>query len=255
MSAANDRLGSFASRAVPGCSITRGCQTRMTRRGFAQLCERYRDQQDGYCKEVCRGERPPAELEFIEIEKHMEENMGTIKYAQGTCQLCGKSANLKKCLGKEVCSGCDFIWRAINGKPEMVFTALIEKMGTAWAQERLPGDWVSPVLVAEQPPVDQDTLKALRDTLAELQASYAELAEMNAGQRQELTSLAQQRDDLTNRLVEIYEMNEKLETGASAATGNKAESNRDTVLLDLALGLLDGTVTGVDVTSLKTLRQ
>lgn len=60
------------------CPITSGLETKMTRNGFAILCEKYRlqskakDVQDScdphakWCKK-CKGQILPEELEFIEI--------------------------------------------------------------------------------------------------------------------------------------------------------------------------------------------
>lgn len=257
MSDAFDRPATIASqlqRAVPGCPITRGLPTRMTRSGFKRLCERHRDQPDGYCKEVCRGERIPAELEFIDIPQGGED-MGSTKYTNGKCRVCGEIKSVKNSAsGAQVCSNCDGLWRQVNNRPEKVLEALLEKMGAAWVQERVPADWVQPVPTTEPSPVDQGELEALRETLGDLQVSYEELVEMNGRQRRELESLGRQRDYLTEQLAHLQDLRDS-RVPVATATDQPADPTRDSILLNLAIGMLDGSVTGVDVDSLKTLRQ
>jgi hypothetical protein len=260
------------------CPVTGGCPTRMLETRFRVLCAKNREDEESFCYITCRGESLPAGLEFITIETIEEENMGIIK--NGDCQICGKKANLRNCLGKTLCASCDFVWRSINAKPESVLEALREKMGNEWIRYRLPVKDIP----ADEPlhykvsPEEMDAICGQRDAalkeLAEVRENLidvmGQLTSADDRHGEQIAALKHQlecsREELSSAYAEVRELkrtaaevNDQLLSVVPPATPvsllSETAVSRDAVLLDLALGVIAGRIVGIDSHMLSVLRQ
>lgn len=176
-----------------------------------------------YCREQCRGKVLPPELELIDLKNQQgEKEMGSVKYVNGKCHVCGETKGVKNAIGKQVCSNCDGVWRQINNRPESVLEALVEKMGDQWVLYRLP--------IAEPVPAEASATDEL----------VAELRDELATAHKQIDYLEEQFDtqvNINNRAeAEISE----LRAAMVAADQRPDNESRDSILLDLLMGAISG---------------
>lgn len=206
------------------CPVTGKHPTRMTEQSFRRMCAMMQEREENiYCRGTCRGKVLPPELELIDLKNQQgAEDMGSVKYVNGKCHVCGETKGVKNALGKQVCSNCDGVWRQINKRPESVFEALREKMGDQWVLYRLP--------VAEPVPAEASATDEL----------VAELREELATAHKQIDYLEEQFDtqvDINKRAeAELAE----LRSGTVVADQRPDHESRDALLLDLALRVMGG---------------
>lgn len=207
------------------CPVTGKHQTRMTEQSFRRMCAMMQEREENsYCREKCRGKVLPQELELIDLKNQQgAEDMGSAKYINGKCHVCGETKSIKSAMGKQVCSYCDGVWRQINKRPESVLEALKEKMGDQWVLYRLPQK-------AEQVPAEAS---ATDELVAELRAELATA-------HKQIDYLEEQFDaqvDINKRAeAELAE----LRAGTVVGELKTDLESRDSILLDLLMRAISG---------------
>lgn len=264
------------------CPITNGHETRMTVTAKERACERYQGQR-AICA-TCSEGNLPAELTIIDTKG---ENMGRSIVALKPCALCGQVKNTKSNHGKNVCCNCEPVWRMVNNKPETVLEALCTKQGEAWLSYRLP-PLPEDTAVAPDPALqlaDMTELAALReelgnayDKIREMQAepidhaspqTIAALRQLNEQQATEINAMAVEigaKDEMIEKLSShITNLEESLRhhkikqhspppCNLCADRDHSATANRDTAVLDIALQVIAGDITGINAATLAALR-
>lgn len=255
------------SRAVPVCPVTSGQKTRMTMAGFERLCKKHRNQPDGYCKQGCRGDVLPDELEIITIDQIAEENMAN-QWKEWACEVCGEKKQIRKNNGKMACSTCEAIWREVNMRPERVLTLLLDKVEVKWLEDKLVAYGYTAAAAADS------EYEMLREMLSKQVDEVAALAAENERLLKDMSELGKMAeacgDALKNQLnccceelSEAYEKIREMQESVEAVTAEKHSdvrclsgvvTSRDSIVLDLALQVIAGDVKGLSVASLQALR-
>lgn len=252
------------SRAVRVCPVTYGQKTRMTLAGFERLCDKHRNQPDGYCKQDCRGEVLPAELEIITIDQVAEEGM-SIQWKEGVCEACGDKKQIRKNNGKMACATCEPIWREVNLRPERVLTLLLEKMEVKWLEDKLAAYGYTAAAEADSEyEMLREMLSKQVDEVAALSAENERLLKDMSERGKVAESCGENlknqlnccRDELTVAYEKIREMQATIDAAPACNLCEDRDhtTSRDSIVLDLALQVLAGDVKGLSVTALQALR-
>jgi hypothetical protein len=241
--------------------------TRTTKAGFHRLCQRHQQNENTYCHDTCRGKLIPPEVEFLDLQTLEEKIMGQAKVTFTACELCGETKNTKNNHGKQVCCNCEPVWRMVNNKPETALEMLITKKGEDWVQYRLPvlKHEANPATVAdcEQLRTDLNNLQAILDSVAtERDIAVQNLKESTLSFHTVMANAAAEREteeqklrDYINTLEnELDRAKAGFKTPAATAWAATVAPSRDAVLLDLALGVIEGRVVGVDAATINVLR-
>jgi len=208
------------------CPITNGLPTRMTKDCFDGMCEINQYDPDGYCALVCQGKKQIDALEIITIGVEGKE-MATNQRKVGTCFHCRKQKATIQRAGHEVCVMCENVRSSIRTSPAMVVAALKEL-----APEYLPA--------TGQQTDTAELEEGLRLKLAEAERLCAATKE-EVSRLLEIIAEFSARND--NQAVPL----DNLQTGCE-------KDSKDTILLDIALGVITGHVCGIDADTLSKLR-
>jgi hypothetical protein len=265
---------------LPICPITSGHPTRMSRDAFDTMCRHHQQIADTYCSTACRGEKLPKNIEFIDLKG--DHDMTT--YVTGNCQICGNKKSIKKCLDKMTCSSCDFVYRAVRNAPEMVLNLLLTTFSLAWILDALGvGNQTQERQIINEgepglnPISSTEELNTLRERLrvsgVDINVLSAQLKE-NTFEREDLQAkldvAIERNTELFHRGEQLCHEKQALEKEVKALLANIADLStrvqeappppvsrgvdRTTHLLDLALGVIDGRIQGVDAATIAGLR-
>lgn len=229
-------IASAFVRNIAVCPVTRNHPTRVSEAVFRKICLRYQDADDGYCKDICKGQRMPQGLTFI-AEGTIEQEMKMKKPVLGKCYLCGARKNVRDVQGQGCCATCEFVWRAANIKPDLVADALVKAQGEEWINRQLPP---CPEAGGGIPANVERELVELRVELENMRSDLA-LARADRDRLQDLL------DDAVTEMDAI--------TFTQPVIGKVGQVvTRDSAVLDLALDVIAGQVSGIDVERLRALR-
>jgi len=133
------KFGKTLPRLFSGlCPVTGGRPTRMLRRTFSAMCVRAQLEWDSSCRFICKGRWPQAGLELIDDVKNFASEEDNIMAAKaGTCELCGKAANVKRIREKSCCATCEHVWRAAHNAPALLIEALNQVRGETYLREKV----------------------------------------------------------------------------------------------------------------------
>ena len=226
-----DDGGRIKGVSVKVCPITMGNPTSMTEQSFRAMCAKLNRERklkpghnysqyettiyDGHCKK-CGGKFPP-ELTIINIEDYKMTN------DFGTCEIClRKEVKIGKNNGKKCCSTCAAMRSYINQRPEMALAMMQE---------------LAPQVLAATPAVDisakDEAIHDLNEEINDLKGLVLRLEMENA------------------QIPNLEEQVKMLRADRPATT----TSIKDTALLDIAIGMLSGEVSGLHVDKLIELRK
>lgn len=165
--------------------------------------------------------------------------------AQDTCDACGEKKTLSNNRGKKVCSSCAALYGAANNRPELVLQILRE-LKPELLDERLPEqDNVSELeqqlyRSREYAHEMEGKLMAAEDRIDALLANNLRATKEEwANDEDEADALREELEDERRQLCEV--------------TGGK-HSIHDSALLDLALDVLKGEITGLKPERIEALR-
>jgi hypothetical protein len=240
------------------CPICNGNPTRVSAASLAKLCQRYK----GSCSScaTCTPESLPEELTII--DQPLEESMGERKTVYQACELCGDMKNTKTNNGKMVCCNCEPVWRMVNHNPDNVFGMLSNKHGFSWFLGKLPAggellqeneEW------AKESDVDAKEIISLRESLAVAELARDTLAHQLNCSREDLTVAYERIQELQGELHTAREAYKSLLSGYDAAKASSCNLScknptRDTAVLNIALQVIAGEITGISAADLAALR-
>jgi len=255
-----------ALRSVPYCPISGNQPTRMTKASFLARCAReqardpYSYSLAQYCGE-CRGQKVPAEISFIELEelkggvmqRPPTNEASYTPIAAGLraakvekCQSCGgEKKQLRPASGIRACPSCSVIINAAKNRPEMVL-AQLERLG------KLPP--VDTVATCEHCSSLLENIKLLDKVRMDLEDALG-IAERNL--EAAMRDLRAEREISGQLAAQVDELKDAfLHDRAPLVKGDLEQTapGRDSLLLDLALDILDGKVTGLDAGRLSAMR-
>lgn len=242
----------------PACPITCGQPTRMAEKAFRRLCVLKQGNEKSYCHNVCHGENLPAELTFIDVAKEIA--MATT--ASGKCLVCGQTKNVKTVRDGKCCANCAQTYHAVHGKHELLLRLLRQVHGEGWLAEHMPKP--EPKMEAAIDPINyaadeivslreqNDKLREDLDRLRREMAEAEELADMvvAGGARLVFPSV----EIASPRKPFEREKDPDQQPVYSGALLEVSQSRAD-ILLDLAIGVIEGRVVGVDANTINLLRQ
>lgn len=231
------------------CPATGNQPTSMSIDGFSRICFGHQEREAAsYCNRVCLGYCLPAGLTFKEIQNYGDE-MTT--YTDGTCEVCGAKKSIKKCLDKMACSSCDFVYRAVRNKPEMVLELLVASKGRTWVAISIDMPEKQDVELEREEKLHKEKVKELNLQIELLEKRLEDEAEQFEAQVNINNELTRENENLRAAVIaagEYPEVKFSPKNGGIAATG------RDSAVLDLALDVIAGKVHGLDVERLQALR-
>lgn len=258
---------------LASCPITCGQPTRMTEASFRRLCLRHQEDEKSFCFTVCKGGILPAELTFIEISQEMI--MATS--ALGICTICGQKKNVKTVRGDRCCSNCSPLYHAVHGKPELLLQLLLQVRGVDWLAEHLP----KPEPTATEMPIVEGLIHSVED-IAAMREENDKLREELEKLRREIADAEKLVDEFRQNLAEAESLADMVVEGGARLVFPSAEihsprnpferacdsglqpdydgallevsQSRADILLDIALGVLEGRVVGIDSTTISLLR-
>ena len=212
------------------CPVTHGLATRLSRDGFASACDAKRTrgeeswQGDGMlffkiC-ELCDGNHQPKELEIIDMPK---------KIGTGNCGYCGKEGvELRNGYNTSLCASCYTIHSHANQRAPLVLDVLTRLHGREYLAQYL-GEPVPP----------QDNCAELEQALLLSQSELATEQARVDSLREELKELRSQAGQVSTATIR-----EVASEGCALAPA----------LLDLALGVIKGEITGLRADQIEALR-
>lgn len=218
------------------CPVTHGLATRMRRESFAAACDAKRTQgepsgiSDGVlffriCQK-CNGNHQPEELEIIEMPR---------KKGAGACDCCGNnSVDLRRGYEQDLCPTCYTIHSHAKNRGHLVLDTISKLHGRAYLEEYL-GEAALP---------QQDNCSELEHALLlsqqELEKAREEVDELRR-------ELEQHKECLTRAesAIEYYERELELSDECLHLTP---------VLLDIALDVIRGKITGLSANQIERLR-
>lgn len=247
-----DDGGRIKGVSVKVCPITMGNPTSMTEQSFRAMCAKLNRERklkpghnysqyettiyDGHCKK-CGGKFPP-ELTIINIEDYKMTN------DFGTCEIClRKEVKIGKNNGKKCCSTCAAMRSYINQRPEMALAMMQE---------------LAPQVLAATPAVDisakDEAIHDLNEEIDLLLVSIQRLEQDAVRDKKDINDLKGLvlRLEMENAQIPNLEEQVKMLRADRPAT---TTSIKDTALLDIAIGMLSGEVSGLHVDKLIELRK
>lgn len=265
------------------CPVTFGNPTSMTWGAFERVCFHNQDNEEiTYCTEACLGYCLPDELTIIENpgETYMTQRK------QGTCEICADKKTIQHLHGMMICTGCGMAVSLIKKNPAMVVEMFkkfngddkaagffgVEKAGSPGALVCSPDSCEHMEKAYEMLEERMELLKmlggdmsrSLKEQVGELVHKTRELIEgiknirvilespIDAG-LQEICETAkrrmEERDGLHDQIDDLHK-----QMKAADMAVMPARSSRDSVLLDLCLGIMAENIKGIDVATIYQLR-
>jgi len=265
------------------CPATGNQPLTCTRKGFSASCAKFREHanrkwtgkanlpisiQSDYCV-ICQG-RVPDNVTFIEIdEKYQTEKiiMASSKKFLGKCDSCGGDKVLSKHYGKSVCSSCLAFRTGCKSHPDWVVAALEEfgNLPVVAGSQVPPGNEKQAEIIETVKKILK--VQANEDVLETATRRMLVLAQLEESYLQEAKALSDAeiaRDEAREAMAELINENmtlkEQLRQAADELRKNPpidAHANHnsiDSALLDIALDIMAGNITGIDVDGLRRLR-
>jgi hypothetical protein len=250
----------------PFCPVTCNLPTRMPKEIFTRLCNTNRNSDDeNYCNQVCRGKRLPDGLSFIETITFINEDQAMPQYKPGKCSLCGKQKNVITILNKSTCSTCSPVQTAARNVPELLIKALLEEQRQEWVDQHFVTEFQQSAAMSESIATLRAELVAIKDRNFQFHTKLADALGLSDAYDVDVIldavsylrgQVEEQQQNITGLKVALE--NERLKAEEQAATTYTSEIGqvvtRDSCLLDIALAVLDGNVTGLDANRLRALR-
>lgn len=269
--------GMWENRSI--CPVTRNLPTRMSPAAFREMCKLLRNQERPVCIQ-CKGDRQPAGLELIDLKSELkkENDMGSVKRWSDTCGLCGEKKIVSNVKGEKCCSSCEFVFRAAHNHPERLVDALKAVHGNGYLEQLAPKQAVE---ACDCGSVREDLINAQRRLHAAEQVientriilgiedkdeSILEGAKRKMGMLRNAVDLFHETckalevdvvmgDELVSVAEKIMaELKMLRETYSDLPAVSGEIGGREAVLLDLALDVMAGKVSGIDADRIAALR-
>lgn len=237
------------------CPITCGLPTAMGEDSFQTMCSIHQQKAASqrrqvqnskaifFCHDHCRGTTPPVELTIKKTEEKTMPSKKTI----GRCQLCDKEANVTTIHEHWACATCASVLGHVHVRPQLVADLL----------RKVHGDEYQPAPLMDEKEIRAQALlmssKTVTDLQGRLDAMAIDSAETIAQLRCQISASNEENAKLREEVANMHG-SLLLSREFPPIAAETVHDPRATALLDIALGLLDGSVTGITPETIKELR-
>ncbi len=245
---------------VKYCPITGNQPLTCTLNGFQKACKKFQanvkkglGRKFDYCL-ICQGDIPDA-VTFIDLSKFQKERvMATNSKKTAKCQSCGEVKNVFKHFGKDVCTGCSMMRKVVKNNPEQVFAALKEfgKMPEAIADSSSDAQQGQINILSKKVRELQEEIKEFGSAAYHLHCQVANALGYDAADKFDIAA-------------EVNILKQKLENATTSPEHCELEmfsekisdsyiSKLNELAWKLADGVMAGTITGIEVDDIRTIR-
>ncbi|MGV0961785.1 MAG: hypothetical protein ACOYB1_18325 [Limnohabitans sp.] len=240
----------------PFCPVTCNLPTRMPQQLFEKLCRVNQNSEDqNYCNQVCRGKKLPTDLQFVEPVTFSNEDNAMPTCKPGKCSLCGKEKNVVTIFNKKSCSTCSPVYSAARNTPELLIKALLEEQRQEWVDKHFFTEFQQSAAISDEIAELREELVAIKDRNIQFHTKLADV--LGLSDAYDIDVIHDAVSYLRGQINEDQQTITALKTTLDHERSKNEEQavpNRDTLILEIAFALLDGSVLGIDTNTLRALR-